>query len=245
MIIRRHIGNPGQVWIDTIERVDSLLTSCSDEQFSTPVAATDGKTIHELVALLSGMVDDALGGTVHGILNATPANGSTGELIERLRNRAQQVSDVVGTHPDGMRLISELATAEQDLRSALDQHAARDDDAVILSIEYLAGVMTQRLAAAGAPGLRITCEQWGYDTADTCHEILVADRFELFRAMNGRRSADEVRRWMWSSDPAPFLPYLAVWGSLRDTDLDEVDPTIPPEYAARLRGQNWREPIAH
>lgn len=244
MIIRRQIGDPGQVWIDTIERVRSLLAGCSDAELSTPVAGAGDRAIGELVARIDGLIGDASSGIVHGLLDTTPSSGSTGELVAGLGAHAEQVTGVVGTHPDGIRLIAELATAEQDLRSALDRHAARDDDAVILSIEYQAGVLAERLAAAGAPGLRITCEQWGYDTAETCHEILVADRFELFRAMNGRRSAAEVRRWMWSSDPAPFLPYLAVWGSLRETDLDEVDPTIPPEYAARLRGQNWREPIS-
>lgn len=48
---------------------------------------------------------------------------------------------------------------------------------------------------------------------------------------------------MWSADPAPYLPYLSVDGALRDTDLDEPDPDIPPEYAERLRRQSWREPV--
>ncbi len=29
----------------------------------------------------------------------------------------------------------------------------------------------------------------------------------------------------------------------RETALDEPDPTIPPEYAERLRTQGWREPL--
>jgi hypothetical protein len=81
------------------------------------------------------------------------------------------------------------------------------------------------------------------DRAAPCHAILVADRFELFRGFTGRRSAAEVRRWMWSSDPAPYLPYLSDSGSLRPTDLDEPDPDVPPEYAERLRTRSWREPV--
>ena len=48
---------------------------------------------------------------------------------------------------------------------------------------------------------------------------------------------------MWSSDPAPYLPYLSDSGSLRATDLDEPDPDVPPEYAERLRTRSWREPV--
>ena len=231
------------MWIDTLERVGALATSSTHEQLAAPIAAADGRTIPDLLALLSGLIDDALDGTVRGLFDVGHTSGSVGELVARLRERAPRVAEMIHSNTETIRLVSELASVEQDIRSALDQHGARDDDAVVLSIEYLAGVLAQRLSAAGVPGLRLTCEQWGYDTAVTCHEILVADRFELFRAMNGRRSADEVRRWMWSSDPASYLPHLAVWGSLRDTDLDEIDPSIPPEYAARLRGQNWREPV--
>jgi hypothetical protein len=100
------------------------------------------------------------------------------------------------------------------------------------------------LRATAAPALRLTCEQWGYETAPPpCLAILVADRFELFRGFTGRRSAAEVRRWMWSDDPAPYLPYLSDSGSLRATDLDEPDPDVPPEYAQRLRTRSWREPV--
>ena len=100
------------------------------------------------------------------------------------------------------------------------------------------------MRAAGVPALRLTCEQWGYETAPPpVRAILVADRFELFRGFTGRRSAAEVRRWMWSGDPGPYLPYLSDSGSLRATDLDEPDPDVPPEYAERLRTRSWREPV--
>ncbi|MGC1416978.1 MAG: hypothetical protein WA817_16950, partial [Candidatus Acidiferrum sp.] len=118
------------------------------------------------------------------------------------------------------------------------------DDAVAVAVELLASEFAARLRAAGVSALRLTCEQWGYETAPPpCHAILVGDRFELFRGFTGRRSAAEVRRWMWSGDPGPYLPYLSDSGSLRATDLDEPDPDVPPEYAERLRTRSWREPV--
>ena len=146
--------------------------------------------------------------------------------------------------PRAGRLLIDLVTHEQDLRGALDCPGARADDAVAIAVELLAEEFAARLRAAGAPALRLTCEQWGYETAPPpCHAILVADRFELFRGFTGRRSATEVRRWMWSDDPGPYLPYLSDSGSLRATDLDEPDPDVPPEYAERLRTRSWREPV--
>src|SRR5438105_1159558 len=34
---------------------------------------------------------------------------------------------------------------------------------------------------------------------------VAAAPFELFRAMTGRRSAEQIRRYGWSADPGPYL----------------------------------------
>ena len=230
------------IWRDTAARVRELVADLSDEQADTAVAAAGGVSIRELIGRLVGTVQDALGGRVHGVLEGdAPPLSPLPELLAQWTAVSTAVTDVVATEPTAGRLLVDLVSVEHDLRTALGAHGARDDDAVVAAIEIMAGVLSERLA--GLPGLRITCEQWGHDTAPTCHDILVADRFELFRGLNGRRSAEEVRRWMWSSEPARYLPHFAVYGSLRETPLDEPDPTIPPEYAERLRTQGWREPL--
>jgi hypothetical protein len=38
---------------------------------------------------------------------------------------------------------------------------------------------------------------------------LSAAPFELFRALSGRRSLDQVRSLAWDGDPAPYLEVLA------------------------------------
>jgi len=47
-------------------------------------------------------------------------------------------------------------------------------------------------------------------------------RFELFRAVSGRRSADQIRNFHWSVDPEPYLPMFDFDPfMLRPTDLVE------------------------
>jgi len=251
MIIGREIGGDhGEIWLATRQRVRGLLAGRTPADMSTPVPAMPGLTVRDVLSGLVATGADALDGDIHathaapGGERAPLAAGTDAELLSAWDAQAAGVAALVRDDPRAGRLLIDHVTHEHDLRGALDCPGARADDAVAIAVELLAGEFAARLRAAGAPALRLTCEQWGYETAPTpVHAILVADRFELFRGFTGRRSAAEVRRWMWGGDPGPYLPYLSDSGSLRATDLDEPDPDVPPEYAERLRTRSWREPV--
>lgn len=251
MIVGREItADSGQLWLATQQRILDLLTGQTLDGMTRPVPALPGYVVRDLIIRLSSTGADALSGDVHP--TRTPPHSpqaraaeTDAELLTAWKAQAGALASLVRVQPRASQLLIDLVTHEHDLRGALDSHGARDDDAVVLAVELLAHDFSDRLRAAGAPALRMTCEQWGHDTAaPPYHAIIVADRFELFRAFTGRRSAEEIRRWMWSDDPAPYLPYLSATGALRGTDLDEPDPDVPPEYAERLRSQSWREPVA-
>jgi hypothetical protein len=250
MIIGREIDRDhGEIWLATRQRVRELLVGRTPTDMSRPVPAMPGRTVRDVLSGLVATGTDGLDGDIHATYG-TPDGGHapdarTGaELLSAWDAQAAGVAALVRDDPRAWRLLTDLVTHEHDLRGALNCPGARADDAVAIAVELLAGEFAARLRSAGAPALRLTCEQWGYETAPPpCQAILVADRFELFRGFTGRRSAAEVRRWMWSGDPAPYLPYLSDSGSLRATDLDEPDPDVPPEYAERLRTRSWREPV--
>ena len=250
MIIGREIGGDhGEIWLATRQRVRGLLAGRTPADMSRPVPAMPGLTVRDVLSGLVATAADTLDGDIHATYG-TPDGGrapdarTDAELLSAWDAQAVGVAVLVRDDPRAGRLLIDLVTHEHDLRGALDCPGARADDAVAIAVELLAGEFAARLRDAGAPALRLTCEQWGYETAPPpCHAILVADRFELFRGFTGRRSAAEVRRWMWSGDPGPYLPYLSDSGSLRATDLDEPDPDVPPEYAERLRTRSWREPV--
>jgi hypothetical protein len=250
MIIGRKIaGDNGKIWLATRQRVRDLLAGRTPAEMDKPVPAMPGLTVRDVLDGLVATGADALDGDIHATYAApdgerAPDARTDAELLSAWDAQAAGVAALVRDDPRAGRLLIDLVTHEHDLRGALDCPGARADDAVAIAVELLAREFAARLRAADAPALRLTCEQWGYETAPPpCLAILVADRFELFRGFTGRRSAAEVRRWMWSDDPAPYLPYLSDSGSLRATDLDEPDPDVPPEYAERLRTRSWREPV--
>jgi hypothetical protein len=49
----------------------------------------------------------------------------------------------------------------------------------------------------------------GAEPAVAVGGVGVAEPFELFRALSGRRSAGQVRSLAWDGDPAPYLDVLA------------------------------------
>jgi hypothetical protein len=87
--------------------------------------------------------------------------------------------------------------------------------------------------SAGVPPLRLTVEQSG-TIANAGHAIscVVAERFEFARAMSGRRSAAEIRRWNWGVGPDDYLPLISKVG-LPVQDIRERDPRIPEHMRDR------------
>ena len=67
-----------------------------------------------------------------------------------------------------------------------------------------------RLDQGGRPALRLrTGDQDWVEGTGSPAASLAADPFELFRALSGRRSLDQVRALAWDGDPEPYLDLLA------------------------------------
>jgi hypothetical protein len=86
----------------------------------------------------------------------------------------------------------------------------RNAPATALGPRIYARWLGQRLAQRGRPALRLRPggQEWVEGTGVPA-ATLVADPFELFRALSGRRSLDQVRALAWDGDPAPYLDLFA------------------------------------
>ena len=93
--------------------------------------------------------------------------------------------------------VVDLATHEQDIRGAVDRPGARDSEELTWAFDRVAERTVERL-----PGLRIEVDgaAFGPDDAPT---TLRGERYELFRALLGRRSAAQISRLDWSDGPPP------------------------------------------
>jgi len=226
----------GAIWTQTCSRIAELLSSVAEDAAGTPLPTAPGATIRDAVAHLLATATPSPSRAA--LRPPAPGTGDVSQtlagLLGRWKSASAELDDRVRANPAvADRCIADAAMCEHDLRTALDRPAARDDESVKVALDELSGRFSDRAAAAGLPPLRVTVEQWGTIIGDG-HAVrcVVADRFEFVRAMAGRRSAAEIGRWNWGTDPAPYLPVIAE-SPLPGREIHERDPRVPTHMRDR------------
>lgn len=124
--------------------------------------------------------------------------------------------------------ILDLGAHEQDVRGAVGRPGARDTPELRMAVDFLVREGLHRQLAArglGPLAVRTPVGSWtvGGQTPEGETDVAVElSLFEAFRALTGRRSAAQIARYDWTSDPEPFVPAFQ-FGTFtaRTTDLDE------------------------
>jgi uncharacterized protein (TIGR03083 family) len=234
---------------ETYAGILAILDGLSEARLATVISACPAWTARDLAAHMTGVAADAITARFplvnpHGrwgerqpIIDAFTAGHVTTRrdmtidavlaewadhvpvLARMLRG---ELAFPAGSIPviDWM-VVCDVAVHNQDMRGALDMPGDRDSAAVALSLQrYVAGV-SQRIARAGLPALRL-CTQRGEHVAGrgTPSCTVTASEWELFRALCSRRSASQIRSLQWDGDAEIYLPLLPAYG-LPDDDLIE------------------------
>jgi hypothetical protein len=127
--------------------------------------------------------------------------------------------------PPARWAFGDAITHEADIRGAL--HAGRvPSDDVLLSLKGSVARWRETLRGASAPTLLLRApdarDWWLGVRDDPLAFVAEASAYEFFRALSGRRSPSQVRRWKWYGNPDPFLdiglPYPFHWA-----DQDVLD----------------------
>lgn len=205
-----------QPYLDIRARLDALLRGSAGD---APVDACPGWTVHDVVAHLAGLCEDWVSNNLLGYASdewtaAQVARGD-GQSLDELLDRWATAIDDFAALPDDEVMgpparwgFGDGVSHEADIRAALGAGRV-PDDAVALSLK--AGIARWRvaLAEAGTPTLLIRVpgmREWWAGTPDDPDAVTVeVDAYDLFRALAGRRSEQQVRSWRWSADPTPFV----------------------------------------
>jgi uncharacterized protein (TIGR03083 family) len=102
------------------------------------------------------------------------------------------------------QVVFDLATHEHDLRGALGLPGERDSEGVDIGWDWATTVLGQLRDGYGEGALVLTTPDGASTTCGSAEPTsgVSADRFELWRAMTGRRSAAQVAAWTWTGEPA-------------------------------------------
>jgi uncharacterized protein (TIGR03083 family) len=216
-----------------------LVQGCDAAALARPVPACPDWTVHDVVAHVTGVAADFVhGGYFLGSVDAwrddrlaAERDAWTAGQVAARRDRpvaalaaewagwAATMEPMLGGaaplpagSPAWLRSapVADLAVHLHDVRGALALPGDRDAAVTALGLRIYARWLGQRLEARGRPALRLRAggREW-VEGAGPPAATLAAEPFELFRALSGRRSADQLRSLAWDGDPAPYLDVLA------------------------------------
>jgi hypothetical protein len=198
----------------TRERIIAVLETTSDDERARIVPACPDWTVHQLLAhcvsipaaLSSGRRPTGDLGDWLSELVAERDDQSTSSLHDEWRGLDAELDALLSG--GAALLFGDLAIHEHDFRGAL----ARPDHAALEVEEILprtVAAFSKPLREAGLAPLEVCCG----DRVWRSHDgepgwTLIVDPWEAVRAVNSRRTADELRALPSRGDADPYLPIL-------------------------------------
>jgi uncharacterized protein (TIGR03083 family) len=113
--------------------------------------------------------------------------------------------------------VNDITIHMHDVRGALGQPGDRDGTLVSVSLATAFASFALRCGARSLPPLRMRYDGKERVTGDG--EVAATwsgNRFELFRALVGRRSNEQIAAMDWDGDPTQYLPLISMYGPRAD-----------------------------
>jgi uridine kinase len=205
------------------ERISELVRA-RPEAWEQRVPHCPEWTLRQLVAHLTGIVDDAVHGNMSGVATsawtaaqvAKRADATVPEILGEWASLAPMFEEVLtGGGTRYAQPVFDVATHEHDVRSMLGVPGARRSDAVVIGTSFVFGrdrgvqVVIDgmpRVADATSPLATLRCS-W----------------FDALRTFGSRRTRAQVLALDWDGDPTPVLDAMTPFG-LPDMAPDEARP---------------------
>lgn len=214
------------------EQVESLVRSLGPQQLETPVPACPGWTVHGVVSHLAGVATDAINGRLRGVPDPDQtaaqvverASTTTSIVLREWERTGSQLEVLLGkSGSNWAEPVVDVVVHEQDIRGALGLPGNRQDPLVEMAISKPLERFFSRIDSAGLPAVKVEAAEGGsplYGDA-SAHVSFRASRFELFRALYGRRSqAQLVRRFSGTDEPEAYVRHLCVFGPAADDIIE-------------------------
>ncbi len=196
-----------------MERIVALVEDLDDDAAGVMAPATPDWRVRDLVAHVVGITGDVIAGNLEGA-GSDPWTAAQvlarhdrplGELLAEWESNWEPFSTAMDALDPfrAAQSVFDVTTHEHDIRGALDQAGARDSDGLLVGWAWATGVVGQLRDGYGAGALLIETEH-GDTTAGTGDVTgsVRAERFDLWRAMTGRRSVEQVEAFAWEGEPA-------------------------------------------
>jgi uncharacterized protein (TIGR03083 family) len=216
---------------DARTALTDLTRGLDDAALTRPVPATPAWSVRDVVAHVVGISVDLLHGNLAGMgsdewtkAQVAPRRGRpfTDVLVEWGEQGPVLEDQLAGWPPEfATPLIGDLGVHDLDVRGALGRTDGRDAPAPRVAYDQYAHALGGRLdeAGLGAVALDAPDEPLVVGTGEPRTRVR-ASRFELLRALVGRRSATQIRAYDWDGDADHVVAVIAAY-PMRGSPLDE------------------------
>ncbi|MEA2497748.1 MAG: hypothetical protein QOH26_153 [Actinomycetota bacterium] len=118
--------------------------------------------------------------------------------------------------------VSDVLAHEQDIRTALQEPGARDDENIVPAVEMGLAFVEKKAEAAGLPALKVITGEIDRQVGEGDPvATLRTSSYELFRALHGRRTIEQVRAMEWDGDPGPWMSVFFLFGPPTERAVEE------------------------
>ncbi len=211
-------------------RVSDLVRGVSGEELERLTPAAPEWRVRDVVAHLSGITADINAGNLDGVTTDSwtarqvdaRCDWTIEEILDEWDTEAAKVEPLMPDFPEVAigQMLTDAVTHEHDIRGGLERPGARDSDAMALAFDRAMPGLAMTAEPADVT-LRVETDAGNATVGTgTRHIGLRVDWFDLFRAMTGRRSLDQMRGFGWDGEPAPELLVLPIF-TPRPTPLVE------------------------
>jgi len=195
------------------ERVAALVTAADARALDARAPATPEWRVRDVLAHMTGVNTDIVNGALDGVATdawtATQVDTRRAWPVDRLLVEWEETGSEVEANaaflgPAVGQWLYDACTHEHDIRQALGTPGARDSDAVALAYVWGGDRLGEALDKKGVGSLAVETEAGARSIGTGEPRVgLRLDRFELVRAMTGRRSVAQMRAYGWDGAPIP------------------------------------------
>jgi uncharacterized protein (TIGR03083 family) len=197
-----------------------VLTLVDDDVAATDVPACPGWTVKDVIAHLAGFFTAYRSGNPQEAFGPQWGDREVAARKDRsLQECVTEWNDLVTDPGDlfesrfGPVAVSDVLAHEQDIRNALGQPGARDDENIVPSVLMGLSFLENKPETQELPALRIVTEEIDQTLGQgEPAATMRTSTFELFRTIHGRRTPKQVRAMDWEGDSEPWIPSLFLFG---------------------------------
>jgi hypothetical protein len=211
------------------ERVSDLVRAADPAALDAIASATPEWRVRDVLAHMVGVNTDILTGTLAGVGTdpwtavqvETRRDVPVEQMLEEWATSSPEVeANAALLGPAVGQWLLDACTHEHDIRHSLGEPGAHESGAVAIGFEWGTDRLASSLDAASVDGLALRTEDGTKDLGGDPRTGVQASRFEIVRAMTGRRSRAQVEAYGWDGPPRPEHLVLAIF-TLRADDFVE------------------------